>query len=96
MRSCGSKDTLPVIAWAGFFTPTDLNRFLLFMGVIFSGAAMVYCRFVDAAIEEIVGDLPKPLSETLETYLPTDDRRGLRFFFCVQDPKRLRTEPFLA
>jgi hypothetical protein len=54
-----------------------LAQILLFLGLMFSIEAMIDCRFVDATIESV----PKPLPETLETYLPTGSRRGLGFFF---------------
>jgi hypothetical protein len=48
----------------------------LFVGCMFSIAAILDCRFVDATIDNSVGDFPE-----LESYLPTDSRRGLGFYF---------------
>jgi hypothetical protein len=57
--------------------PLILAQILLFLGFMFSIESMIDCRFVDATIESV----PKPIPEPLATYLPTDSRRGLGFFF---------------
>jgi hypothetical protein len=53
-----------------------LAEVLVLAGLI-SFATIGSCRFVDATIENIVGDLPVPL----QSYLPSDGRRGLGFLF---------------
>jgi hypothetical protein len=57
--------------------PLILAQILLFLGLILSIESMIKCKFVIATIESV----PKPLPEPLATYLPTDSRRGLGFFF---------------
>jgi hypothetical protein len=58
--------------------PLILAQILMFLGAIFSIESMVDCRFVNATTH---GNFPWRLSESLETYLPTDIRLGLGFYF---------------
>jgi hypothetical protein len=60
--------------------PIILAQIILFVGAMFASEAMVDCWFVSAKIANIVGERPVNLPETLESYLPTDKRRGLGFF----------------
>jgi hypothetical protein len=80
MPNNSEKDTCECIGCCRYPNgpiPLILAQILLTMGALFSIESIRGCKFVEAKLEMF----PVHLPDTLETYLPTESRRGLGFYF---------------